>query len=251
MSESLIKCVVPVSGGKDSQACLELALQRFDRREVVGLFCDTRWEHPKTYEHVRWMERYYGIAIDHTRFGSVPEKAIRYGRFPSGVARFCTDELKIRPTKKYLWWLATLQGCGFEVWYGMRSQESKDREKRYQGKVSEDLYPPHMVMPSKYPQYLGSMGVMFRLPILEWSTKEVFGLLAGRQNPLYETHDRVGCAPCWAGGDAAKEAYFNADDFGRSQMIATDAVANIIGKSIWTSKSGKARNFAGCGVCSI
>ena len=25
-----VKCLVPISGGKDSQACLELALQQFD-----------------------------------------------------------------------------------------------------------------------------------------------------------------------------------------------------------------------------
>lgn len=52
-----VRCLVPVSGGggKDSQACLELALQQFDPDEVVGLFCDTGWEHPKTYAHIDWM----------------------------------------------------------------------------------------------------------------------------------------------------------------------------------------------------
>ena len=33
-----IKCVVPISGGKDSQACLKLALQKYDKSEIVVCF---------------------------------------------------------------------------------------------------------------------------------------------------------------------------------------------------------------------
>lgn len=40
--KKIIKCVVPVSGGKDSQACLKMASQMFEPGEVVGLFCDTQ-----------------------------------------------------------------------------------------------------------------------------------------------------------------------------------------------------------------
>ena len=37
VSESLsIKIVVPISGGKDSQACLKLALESYDKSEVMG-----------------------------------------------------------------------------------------------------------------------------------------------------------------------------------------------------------------------
>jgi len=38
------KCVVPLSGGKDSQACLVLALRRFLPSEILALFCDTQFE---------------------------------------------------------------------------------------------------------------------------------------------------------------------------------------------------------------
>ena len=34
-----IKCVVPISGGKDSQACLKLAVDKFDKDCVLGMFC--------------------------------------------------------------------------------------------------------------------------------------------------------------------------------------------------------------------
>lgn len=246
----MIKCVVPISGGKDSQACLELALQQFKPHEVVGFFCDTAWEHSKTYAHIEWMRLYYGVDIDVARFGSVLEKCLKYGRFPGGGSRFCTDELKIKPTKIYCRWLATLQGAGFEVWYGMRSGESHERAKRYAGKIDSELYPPHEIMPSKYPKYLGKLGVRFRLPIIDWSEQQVLELLNGRENPLYATRGRVGCNPCFAGGDKSKEQAFYEDDEGRQQLIASTNVSRVIGKPIFNSKGGQARN-PGCGVCAI
>lgn len=250
----MIKCLVPISGGKDSQACLELALQHFDKSEVRGLFCDTKFEHPITYNHVAWMRRYYGVEIDEACGGSVLEKSTRYKRFPGGGARHCTSELKIKLTKKYCLWVAMLEGKGFEVWYGMRSKESAQRAKRYQGKIATELYPPHEIMPSNYPKYLAKMGVMFRLPVIDWSEEEIHQLLGDRENPLYaHGFPRVGCFPCLASGDKWKEKAFQFDDFGRSQLIATDRIAKQIGKSIWTSKGGKARNEdnPGCAICAI
>ena len=98
----------------------------------------------------------------------------KYGRFPSDAARFCTDELKIKVGKAFYKKLAQEQGQGFEVWYGMRKAESSQREKRYAGTVCDDIYPPHLFMPSKYPQYLEKLGVMIRLPIVDWQTEDVF-----------------------------------------------------------------------------
>jgi len=249
----MIKCVVPISGGKDSQACLELALEHFDVSQIGGLFCDTQFEHPLTYGHIAWMSENYGIQIDRVCGGSVLGKSIKYGRFPGGGARHCTDELKIRETKIYCRELAERQGHGFEVWYGMRLKESPARAKRYQGKISTQLYPPHEVIPQKYPKYLQKMGVMFRLPVLDWSEGEIMARLNGRENPLYRAgFGRVGCFPCLAGGDAWKEKAFQYDDFGRQQLLTTQAVASQIGKSIWTSKGGKARSEGpGCAVCAI
>lgn len=53
----MIKCVVPISGGKDSQTCLALAVKHFGADKVVGLFCDTQFEHPLTYQHVQNMKK--------------------------------------------------------------------------------------------------------------------------------------------------------------------------------------------------
>lgn len=252
-----IKCVVPISGGKDSQACLKMAVEHFDRSEILGLFCDTQYEHPTTYAHIAWLEEYYGVRIEKVCDGDVLNKSRKYGRFPGGGSRHCTDELKIRPTKYFIKALAEKQGEGFEVWYGMRVQESKERAKRYDGKVSGDLYAPHEVMPSKYPQYLAKLGISFRLCVLDWSEQEVIDFCEwDKLNPLYHAgFPRVGCFPCLASGDKWKEKAFAYDDFGAFQLIRTRDVSREIGKSIWTSKGGKARNEnednPGCAICQM
>lgn len=245
-----MKILVPTSGGKDSQACLKLAVAQHGSEHVRGLFCDTQWEHPKTYAHIEKIASLYGVQIDRVSGGSVLQKSIKYGRFPGGGARHCTDELKIRETRIYCKAQAEQQG-GFEVWYGMRSGESHERRTRYAGKVDSELYAPHEVLPSKYPKYLAKMGVMFRLPVIGWSEAEVLDFLEGEENPLYaDGFPRVGCFPCLASGDQFKEKAFAYDEFGAQQKLKAIAISVQIGKSIWTSKGGKARNEGPCGICS-
>ena len=252
---AVIKIVVPVSGGKDSQACLKMAVSEVGADHVLGLFCDTQFEHPLTYAHVEKLKTLYGVRIETVTAGSVDEKVLKYGRFPGGGARHCTDELKIRPTKQYL---AALTHP-VVVYYGMRFDESPERRERYAEKTHDDLYPPHEIMPGKYPKYLAKRGIMFKLPILDWSTAEVMDYLQGEHNPLYDAGmPRVGCFPCLAAGDAYKEQAFGYDDFGRSQRIRVRNLEDAIGKDIFTSKGGRQRNnpdqqvlFDGCGVCAI
>jgi len=251
--------VVPVSGGKDSQASLKLACEEYGSDAVLGLFCDTQFEHPLTYIHVEKMKAMYDVAIHREVAGSVDEKVLKYGRFPGGGARHCTDELKIKPAKNFYWRLGEEQG-GFEVWYGMRSGESGERGRRYEGKVDTDLYAPHEVM-KKYPKKLEKLGIMFRMPILHWTDKDVFEYLDGQENPLYEQgFGRVGCFPCLAAGDKYKEKAFSHDEFGLEQRERVSQLEKQIGKKIWTSKGGLARHNEeygegddgpGCEICSI
>lgn len=253
----MIKVVVPVSGGKDSQACLKLALREYDKSEVLGLFCDTQFEHPLTYAHIENMRQMYGVKIERITAGSVPDKVLKYKRFPGGGARHCTEELKIVPAKKFYKAMAEQQG-GFEVWLGMRAAESSERAKRYADKINTELYAPHDVM-SKYPKYLQKLGVMFRIPVLDLSTGDIFEILDGEHNPLYDhDFDRVGCFPCLASGDKSKEKAFAHDEFGVSQRVIVMKLSKEIGKSIFTSIGGSMRNnenqadlFTGCAMCSI
>jgi 3'-phosphoadenosine 5'-phosphosulfate sulfotransferase (PAPS reductase)/FAD synthetase len=270
--DSAVKVLVPVSGGKDSQSCLKLALENYPASEVRGLFCDTKFEHPLTYQHIEDMKKRYGVRIDTVNAGTVEEKIFKYERFPSDQARFCTEELKIWPTKRYCKALAEEQGSriqskkrgiqasvsgGFEVWYGMRSDESPQRTKRYAGKVGEDVYPPHEVL-GKYPKYLQKLGVSFRLAVIEWSESDVFDYLAGEEHPLYKIKlpngkrkfGRIGCFPCQAAGDKAKETAYQHDEFGAAQLTKITFISAKIGRSQWNSKGGKERN-EGCALCSI
>jgi 3'-phosphoadenosine 5'-phosphosulfate sulfotransferase (PAPS reductase)/FAD synthetase len=227
---SSVKILVPVSGGKDSQACLKLAIEQYGAPAVRGLFCDTGWEHPLTYQHVSNLRQWYSVQIDTVSAGSVESEVLKYKRFPTNFTRFCTSHLKIRPSRRYYKALAEKQDAGFEVWYGMRSGESSDREKRYAGKIADEVYPPHEVNP-EYPKYLNKMAVSFRLPVLHWSTTDVLAYLDGMENPLYQMgSDRVGCFPCLASGKLAIRNAFNADDFGRQQQKKVIWLEQQIGK---------------------
>jgi 3'-phosphoadenosine 5'-phosphosulfate sulfotransferase (PAPS reductase)/FAD synthetase len=251
----MIKVVVPISGGKDSQACLKLALETYDKSEVLGLFCDTKFEHPLTYRHVFDIKEMYGIDLVTISAGNVPEKVLKYKRFPSDIARFCTDELKIIPSKNFYKKLAETQG-GFQVWYGMRAGESSARAKRYSEIINTETYAPHEVL-AKYPKYLHKLGVSFRLPILEWASDDVLDFLDGEQNQLYaQGFDRVGCFPCLASGDKWKKKAFNHDETGRKHFAIVQEIEKKIGKSCYTSKGeiflGKQNDlFSGCAICAI
>lgn len=237
----MIKVLVPVSGGKDSQACIKLAIDEYGSEQVLGLFCDTRFEHPSTYEHVQKIADMYSVKIETINAGDVESLVLHYKRFPGGGARFCTDELKIQPTIKYAKELAKTNG-GFEIWYGMRTDESGERARRYENVIGDEVYDPHDYM-SKYPKYLGKMGVKVRLPIVDWSRAQVLDFLCGDENPLYAAgFDRVGCFPCLASGDVNKERAFGFDEFGESQKQKVIWLESQIGKSIWTSKGGSQRN---------
>lgn len=245
----MIDIVVPVSGGKDSQACLKLAVTEYGPDRVRGLFNDTRFEHPLTYQHIEKLKEVYGVRIDTVCGGSVIEKCIKYNRFPGGGARFCTEELKMRESKIYYKALALAQGQGFQVWAGMRLDESHARGKKYADVEETDLLDMHELFPSKFPKYLGKMGVFMRLPILHWLDAEIFQYLEGKHNPLYDKgFDRVGCFPCLASGDAWKTKAFEFDGFGREQYRKVQELEVLFSRSIFTSK--KVRR-PGCMLCSI
>lgn len=249
-----IEIVVPVSGGKDSQACVKLAVNEYGKEKVLGLFCDTKFEHPLTYAHVDNISKMYDVPIIKINNGSVEEKVLKYSRFPMGGARHCTDELKIKPSKMFYKEFGEKNGP-FEVWYGIRSNESAKRSKKYANKSSDELYAFHEFIFDKYPKYLTTKyGIHVRLPILDWTYEDVMEFLNGEENPLYGMgFNRVGCFPCLASGDKSKEKAFNFDTTGREHYKKVIWLEKEIGKSIWESKGGKERNCDsnGCSICSI
>lgn len=55
--------VASVSSGIDSQATLEMAVERFGAHRVIGIFCDTDNEDQAVYDHLEYLEREIGVRI--------------------------------------------------------------------------------------------------------------------------------------------------------------------------------------------
>lgn len=172
-----------VSGGKDSTALLlwaryesGLPLESFD-----ASFCDIGNDTPETVGYVAMLAE----KIMPIRTLKPPmdfyELAKHKGRFPSARARFCTTELKIKPTMAHV---KSLQDEGHDVvlMSGVRAGESPARA----------LLPEH--------GYNDMYDCDEWRPLLHWSIDDVWAIHARYgipRNPLYDMGaERVGCLPC-------------------------------------------------------
>lgn len=103
------------------------------------------------------------------------------GRFPSTNARFCTQELKVKPIFEQVFIPLLDQGEMVLSWQGVRRDESLAR--RYLPECDE----------------VGG-GLFNYRPILKWSVESVFEAhryMGVKPNPLYtQGCSRVGCMPC-------------------------------------------------------
>ena len=119
-----MKVLVSYSGGKDSQACLIDALLRYRRCDVKAVFCDTGWEHPETYKHILSTTESLKVDLITLKSGfDFISLAKHKKRFPSTMARFCTEALKLRPMIDYvLSYSETLM-----IYQGIRASESVNR----------------------------------------------------------------------------------------------------------------------------
>ena len=63
MTDTKIRHVISVSGGKDSDATLKIALNRCAPGTVIPIFCDTDNEDRRVYEHLDYLERTLGVKI--------------------------------------------------------------------------------------------------------------------------------------------------------------------------------------------
>lgn len=89
-----------VSGGKDSQATAIWCLK--NDLKPMFLFCDTEWEDEVTYEFIKDFELKLGQEIIRLTSMGFVDLAKKKKRFPSTKGKFCTEELKIKPTIDYI-----------------------------------------------------------------------------------------------------------------------------------------------------
>jgi 3'-phosphoadenosine 5'-phosphosulfate sulfotransferase (PAPS reductase)/FAD synthetase len=212
--------LVSVSGGKDSTATLLLAMERHPHDEIRAAFADTGNEHESTYEYVDYLEQATGIKIHHVKadFSDRWQRRIEYvrdkwpekgvpleivqqalvvlergptgipfldlcilkSRFPSRMAQFCTQELKVLPITEHTLDLIDEFGV-VESWQGVRAEESLNRAK----------------LPEREDK---GGGLTIYRPIHKWTVADVFAIHKKHRidpNPLYmQGMGRVGCMPC-------------------------------------------------------
>lgn len=95
-----MKIIVSFSGGKDSQACLIQAANKYGADKIEAVFCDTGWEHPDTYKHIQDVCQLLGVKltiIRNEKVGNFQDMCRRMKCFPVASRRVCTVMLKIQP----------------------------------------------------------------------------------------------------------------------------------------------------------
>jgi 3'-phosphoadenosine 5'-phosphosulfate sulfotransferase (PAPS reductase)/FAD synthetase len=219
---SVYEHIISVSGGKDSDCLYLLALER--GRPFRAVFADTGNEHDLTYDFVRALPaKTGGPAIEWVRadFSSDFERKRKFiqekwplhgvsaakieralelfhvtgnpfldlcmlkGRFPSSKARFCTEELKVKPINEQLNMPILTAGRHVISWQGVRAEESLARSLLSKWQRLEQRHAGRLYA--------------YR-PLLDWKIDDVWALHDKHglsPNPLYaQGMKRVGCMPC-------------------------------------------------------
>lgn len=123
-----MKILVPFSGGKDSQATLIYACEKYGVEKVTALFCDTKWEHEITYKHIDYVIEKLGVTyinLVSKKYNGMVDLAIKKKRFPATKSKFCTTELKVIPMIDYV----LDQKEHLLILQGIRADESESRSK--------------------------------------------------------------------------------------------------------------------------
>jgi 3'-phosphoadenosine 5'-phosphosulfate sulfotransferase (PAPS reductase)/FAD synthetase len=113
--------LVSFSGGRTSGYMLRKILNEGLRPDVHVVFADTGKERAETYAFVREVASRWDVPVHWVHREGYFEKLITDRKFlPNPVARFCTQELKIRPIAKFM------RARGYEHWtnvIGIRADE--------------------------------------------------------------------------------------------------------------------------------
>lgn len=111
LSDSSVRHIVSLSGGKDSSALAVFMKEHYPEIPVEYVFCDTEYELPETYEYLDRLQAFLGkeiVRLNALEQMGIARKAGRkafdvwlneyYGGFlPNARSRWCTRVLKIKP----------------------------------------------------------------------------------------------------------------------------------------------------------
>lgn len=174
---------VGISGGKDSGAVLLWLVYEsgIPKYKINATFCDTGNEHEWTYQQVEMLsQKVHPIETlkPELDFYNLAKKK---QRFPAPKSRFCTMELKIRPSQDHIVYLSKAYDAVVAV-SGVRADESEDRSKYLEW------------------DYSGQLLTLQWRPLIRWKYADVLAIhekYGIPMNPLYEAGaERVGCFPC-------------------------------------------------------
>lgn len=221
-----MKIIVSYSGGKDSQACLIWAVNKYGAKNITALFCDTGWEHEVTLEHIKEVTSRLDVSLIVLKPElNFVDLAVKKNRFPSTMARFCTSELKIKPM---IDWIIS-QNDSMIIIQGIRAKESKSRSLM----ASECNYFKHYFEPMENGKKYHYRGKDVRKwckthdasvlrPIFDWSAQDVIDYILDNNedpNPLYKKGvARVGCFPCIMCRQQEAKLCLN-DEFGYNRLL--------------------------------
>ncbi len=162
-----MKAVIPLSGGKDSQAVLDIAVEIWNKENLLCIHADTGFDFKENREHAEYLADKYGVKL----------KILDLGLDKKGepdFSRWCTFEKTERMYEFAKKW-------GAEVYLmGDRDGESFKRRRKPRKRVLQNI--------------------LHIFPIKFWSTAHIQLLikLSGKEiNPLYlKGFWRTGCKSC-------------------------------------------------------
>lgn len=203
---------VQFSTGKDSHATLIYAVKKYGKDKVKAVFCDTGWEVALVYAFAKEICDQLGcelITLRSKRYSGFVDMAKQKSRFPSTKARFCTEELKIKPFIDFL--LDDVKD-NVIILQGIRADESLSRSKMAEQCTLFKYY----LQPYKYdkkgkPKYhsyrkkdvlnfIQTFSDDIHRPFFHENAQDTLAYIlenGHRPNPLYWMgFKRVGCMPC-------------------------------------------------------
>lgn len=210
----MVKNVISFSGGKDSLATLLLVKNIYGMRNTEVVFCDTGWEHELTYQHIDDVQKKIKkkfIILKSKKYDGFEDMSIKKKRVASPKARFCTEELKVKPM---IDWILE-QKHHLIIYQGIRRQESSARATmsaectyfRFYFNPKKTIVKDGKII-NKFDTYrkkdVSAREQKFATdivrPIFTWSAARVFEYIKQNgytPNPLYfQGYARVGCFPC-------------------------------------------------------
>ena len=178
---------VSFSGGKDSQAVLDLVTRVIHSNNINIIFSDTTLEHEYTYQTVKktidcYKNKYPDLKFNEAKPVKPANLLFNDMGLPSRFHRWCTPVLKTTPYNKLINQLIG-DNTKIIVFEGVRAEESPQRSKYKQ--IADGVHNPSLINAR---------------PILYWNYSEIMLYNFYRNlpmNPLYRYGlSRVGCELC-------------------------------------------------------